>query len=245
MAYRDDVEALKQRLDEAERENADLRTENEALRRGIAPKIVDAGRVLGLRTRLRIERTFHGELPASTHAEIARRVRAVLGVKGSAISLGKTLVVRTRSQREARAFELRVTAKDGRTTITVDEKLGQLAGGLLGGIGGGLGLGGLGGVVALVHAVTDPIVTALAAPLWILGALGVARALYGAIAQRRQARHVELVQELGAVVQAALDAQRPPTTARVRVAEGPAAEGRDGDAEDDARLDAGRASTKL
>ena len=78
---------------------------------------------------------------------------------------------------------------------------------------------GLAGVVGLVLAVADPIVNLLAVPLWILGSLGFARLLYGTLVARREAQHLELVRELGATVQAALDAARGPATARVRVAE--------------------------
>lgn len=230
MTYRDDVEALKSRLDEAERENEALRAENAALKRGIAPKVIDAAKVLGVPTRIRIERSLDGELPASAHRELAAIVRGRIGARGSVISVGTTLVVRIRGNREARMFELRVAAKDGKTRITLDEKLGAVAGGILGGIGGGVGLGGLAGVLTPVTLAYGLLGALAIAPLWLGASIAFARWLYASIAERRQAAHVELVAELAEAAHTALEASRPGGAARVRVeaATGePAAEGSD------------------
>jgi hypothetical protein len=217
VTYRDDVEALKARLDEAERENEALRTENAALKRGIAPRVIDAGKILGAPTRIRVERVLDGEVPASAHRELAAIVRSALGLRGSVISLGNTLVVRVRGNREARMFELHVIAKDEKTTITIDEKLGSVAGGILGGIGGGAGFGGLGAILPWVAGMYGPTDALLAASLWLGAVFAGARWLYGTIASRRQAAHVELVAKLAEAVQEALETQRPQTAARVRV----------------------------
>jgi hypothetical protein len=230
MTYRDDVEALKQRLDEAERENEALRAENAALKRGIAPKVIDAGKILGVPTRIRVERTLDGEMPASAHKELATIVRSAIGSRGSVISLGSTLVVRVRGNREARMFELRVTAKDGKTRISIDEKLGQVAGGILGGVGGGLGIGGLSGIFGPLLMTFGLMTAFLAAPFWLLGSVALARWLYATIAKRRETAHIELVAKLAEAALRAIDARRPASAARIRVesAETPEAKTADG-----------------
>lgn len=220
MSYRDELSALQSKLDEAEAELDALRAENAALRRGIAPRIAESGtlgRVLGAPSRLRIERTLDGELPASAHRELARIAQRAIGVRGSVISLGNVLVVRTRARRDGRFVQVRITAKGGATHVVVEEDLGQAAGGIFGGIGGGVGFGGLGAIVPAVMLATSPWVAVVAAPLWLGLVYGFARVLFASIAERRKNAHVELVGELARVAQDALEPPREIARARVRI----------------------------
>jgi hypothetical protein len=103
---------------------------------------------IGAPTRLSLERTIDGEVPSDEYESMVLEMNRVLGLVGSASTLGRTLQWTAsgvdRRRVSTRTVQITVTPRHGRTTIRIEEPLGQLAGGLFGGLMGGLG-GGLSG----------------------------------------------------------------------------------------------------
>ena len=104
---------------------------------------------LGAPTNLVLERTIDGEIPPDEYETIVLEIQRELGGVGQASTLGRSLVWTIQGVRgrrvSSRTVQLTVTPRNGRTTIRMEESLGQVAGGLFGGLMGGLG-GGTSGI---------------------------------------------------------------------------------------------------
>ena len=100
---------------------------------------------LGAPTSLMLERTIDGEVPAEEFETLVLEIQRELGGVGSASTFGRSLqwTMRGVDRRRvsSRTVQVTVTPRNGRTTIRIEEPLGQLAGGLFGGLMGGLGAG--------------------------------------------------------------------------------------------------------
>lgn len=193
MGYRDDVEALRARVEQLERENAALRRDNEALRRPPVPRESAAGRVLlGGPLVAMADRTVDGELPVSAHEAVLELLRETGGTLGEAQIVGGTLAWRAGPPHW---LEVLVSAREGRTRVRVGERLGGLAGALFGGIVGGAGGGGIGVILPLAMLV-DPGIALAAAPLWVASTYALARGIF---ARRSRAREVEIATLTGAL----------------------------------------------
>ena len=100
---------------------------------------------LGAPTALVLERTIEGELPADEYEALVLEIQRELGGVGSASTFGRSLqwTMRGVDRRRvsSRTVQVTVTPRNGRTTIRIEEPVGQLAGGLFGGLMGGLGAG--------------------------------------------------------------------------------------------------------
>lgn len=215
VAYRDDVEALRARVEQLERENSALRREKEALRAGSAAAPGEASgmaRVLGGPLVASFDHTIEGELPASAHELLLELLRESYGALGEAQVIGGTLTWRLTSSGQ-RWIEVLVSAREGRTRVHITEHLGGVAAMFYGGILGGAGLGGAGALVPLLHAV-EPVLGAALAPLWVAGTFAVARAGYARGARRRIAAVEALGDRVAQQVERAIASAGP----KVRVA---------------------------
>lgn len=104
---------------------------------------------IGAPTNLALERTIDGEIPVEEYETLVLEIQRELGGVGQVSTLGRSLVWTMqgvdRRRVSTRTVQLTVTPRNGRTTIRIEEPLGQLAGGLFGGLMGGLG-GGTSGI---------------------------------------------------------------------------------------------------
>jgi hypothetical protein len=100
-------------------------------------------RLVGAPTTLRLERTIDGELPPEEFESMVLQIQRAVGQVGTATTIGRTFQWTAygvdRRRVSTRTVQLTVTPRDGRTTIRIEEPLGQLAGGLFGGVTAGLG----------------------------------------------------------------------------------------------------------
>lgn len=104
---------------------------------------------LGAPTALMLERTIDGEVAVDEYEALVLEIQRELGGVGSASTFGRSLqwTMRGTDRRRvsSRTVQVTVTPRHGRTTIRIEEPLGQFAGGLFGGLMGGLG-GGTSGI---------------------------------------------------------------------------------------------------
>ena len=104
---------------------------------------------IGAPTNLALERTIDGEIPVDEYETLVLEIQRELGGVGQVSTLGRSLVWTMqgvdRRRVSTRTVQVTVTPRNGRTTIRMEEPLGQLAGGLFGGLMGGLG-GGTSGI---------------------------------------------------------------------------------------------------
>ncbi|MEP7086351.1 MAG: serine/threonine-protein kinase, partial [Gemmatimonadota bacterium] len=88
--------------------------------------------------RLQEEGEVAGEIPPAEYEMIVERIRETLGDEGSVSTLGRTLTWSSRVvSRKGRNVSVTISPRRGNTRIRIDERMGQLAGGLYGGIVGG------------------------------------------------------------------------------------------------------------
>jgi hypothetical protein len=156
---------------------------------------------LGAPTALVLERTIDGEVPAEEYEAMVLEIQRELGGVGSASTLGRSLVWTMtgvdRRRVSTRTVQVTVTPRNGRTTIRMEEPLGQLAGGLFGGLMGGLGAGTSGIWFGIAMTVFHS--AAAAVPL-IGGTIGasylLARTIFGRMVRGRGERLQRLMSRL-------------------------------------------------
>lgn len=172
---------------------------------------------LGAPTTLVLERTIDGEVPTDEYEELVLVIQRELGGVGSASTFGRSLqwTMRGVDRRRvsSRTVQVTVTPRNGRTTIRIEEPLGQLAGGLFGGLMGGVGGGTSGIWFGVAMAVFNS--AAAAVPL-IGGTIGVsyllARTIFGRTVRSRGERLQQLMSRLAEHV--AATAIRAPQVSR-------------------------------
>lgn len=207
MTYRDDrdadrarIESLEAELAKAQRELGELQgrrdnalvlaSGNALARADAAPS--SAKTWFGAPLRLALTRRFDAAFPVDKFEDLIDLIRELTRDPGRS-ELLRTSVTwwASASDRSTGPFiVVTVSVRDGVTTLTVTDRLGQLAGGLFGGLGGGLGGGGLAAPIAASIAV--PIL----APVFILGWLGGIYAGTRAIFKRVARRRAEALQQL-------------------------------------------------
>lgn len=168
--------------------------------------------IAGAPLRRSIERVVDGEIGSEHHERLAQEIRDVLSsssvgarwvLPGSISTIGRTLTLSGFTGTSS--IEVSVAPRDGKTLIRLSADRSQLAGGLYGGIVGGVG-GGFGANVgwmipALLHL---PWEAGLAgAALVVLGAYGLARAIFVHNARGLDRRLDELADRLEAIAQRA------------------------------------------
>ena len=100
--------------------------------------------LLGSPTRLVVEATVEGEMPERDYDLLLDIIRREIGEVGQIGSVGRTFSWSVSNQN--RKLQISVMPRAGKTTVRIDENLGQITGGIFGGMMGGIG-GGLGGAV--------------------------------------------------------------------------------------------------
>jgi hypothetical protein len=213
MSYRDDVDALRARIEQLEQENAELQRRYEAL---VARPADDtwARDWLGGPTRCEHERTFDGELPVATYERVVEILRERYRAMGETTVLGNTLTWRIGPPSAPRTVEAVLSSSDGKTRLRIGERNGNLAGGLFGGLLGGMG-GVLVGVLLPFFAVRRGLVTALAVSMTCLSLTYLCvRAIYARVVSGRERELRAAAAEVDASIEQALAA----SAAEVRVA---------------------------
>jgi len=188
VSYRDDVaaanaraEALQKELDDARAEIATLQGRDEALARlaqsgiQLSQRQAVAARWLGAPTRLSLTREIDHEISEDLYPELVDCIRRRLGNAGTVSTLKGSLTWTMMSQQ--RPISVYVSSRHGKTTITIDQSLGTLAGGIFGGIGGGVG-GGMVGLTVAAAAAATPLLIPVAILGWLGTVYGVCRRIY-------------------------------------------------------------------
>jgi hypothetical protein len=149
---------------------------------------------IGAPTRILLEREFEGEPDDLQREDLIEDIRGATGETGTVESVGKQLVWRNGYGPKNRDLSVRVRSRDGRTRLTVEERLGRQATGLFVGLGVGGGVGPMAGYIGAV-AMLGPV--ALVIPVvWISLMLLTARTIFGRMASRRQREAAKLMRRL-------------------------------------------------
>lgn len=206
MSYRDDRDADQARIAALEAELATSKQRVEELEGkrsqalvlasggALAPNAKKTGAVrwAGAPLRLALERRFDKPYPTEKFEDLIDTIRRL------ASDRGRTELLRTSFTWSAATPEkgvgpftsITVSVRDGATTVTATDRLGQLAGALYGGIGGGVGFGAIMGPIAASIAV--PVLT----PVFVLGWLGGVYAGTRALFKRSAKKRAESLQQL-------------------------------------------------
>jgi serine/threonine-protein kinase len=152
--------------------------------------------LLGSATRLVVEAAVEGEMPERDYDLLLEIIRREIGEVGQIGSVGRTFSWSVSNQN--RKLQISVMPRAGKTTVRIDENLGQLTGGIFGGMMGGIG-GGLGGAVmgSLAGGLHNPI-AGLAGWIAVLASayLG-ARYTLGRVSKGRSEKLHEVANQLG------------------------------------------------
>jgi serine/threonine-protein kinase len=150
---------------------------------------------IGTATRIVVEATIDGEMPERDYDLVLDIIRREIGEVGQIGSVGRTFSwsVSTRD----RNLQISVMPRGGKTTVRIDEQLGQITKGVFGGLMGGLG-GGLGGaLMGSIAGGTHRPLLGLAAWLGIIGsAYTAARFTIRRIASNRREKLREVANQL-------------------------------------------------
>ena len=136
-----------------------------------------------------------GEVPESEMYVLVDTIRRRVGEAGNAGMIGRS--VSWSSASKNRNLQISILSRHGKTSIRLDERLGQLAGALFGGVMGGVG-GGTGGLAFAIGMATFHSVGA-SLGIWggaISGAYLLARTIYKAQVRKRLEALGDLAEEL-------------------------------------------------
>ena len=146
---------------------------------------------LGTATRVMVEATIDGEMPERDYDLVLDLIRREIGEVGQIGSVGRTFSWSVSNQN--RKLQISVMPRGGKTTVRIDEQLGNLAGGVFGGIMGGGG-GGMGGMVMGIVAGSShqPLLGLAGWLATIAASFGAARMTLGRIATNRHGKLNEI-----------------------------------------------------
>jgi hypothetical protein len=201
MTYRDDRDADQARIAALELELARARDRIAELEGKNAQALVAVGtrdlvtggrpsravRWLGARLELELTRRFDRMLPAEHFDDLVERIRSITRDPGRT-NLLRTSVSWSSSTPHTGTgpfMTVTVTARDNATVLTVNDRLGQLAGALYGGVGGGVGGGGI--TAPILASIAMPVLAPLLIAGWLGGVYFGVRALFIRAARRRAA----------------------------------------------------------
>jgi hypothetical protein len=218
MTYRDDrdadrarVEALEGELAAAQRKIAELEGHREqALVLASAGPLAQrrpgaVARWFGAPLTLALTRRFDGAYPTDRLEDLLENIRSFRHDRGLAEVLRSSLTWHAtwRAGRSgAPPMTLSVVVKDGATTLIVQDRLHQLAGGIYGGVGGGVGGGAI--VLPMMLAIAHPIFAPLIALGWFGGVFTCARALFKRLAKRQAQSAQQLFDYVAAELEAGI-----------------------------------------
>jgi hypothetical protein len=142
------------------------------------------GALLGAPMRIELERTVDREVQPAAYEALAGLIRETLATPGYPSTLGKGL--EWASANPQRVLRVTITPRAGKTTVRIEERLGNLVGGLFGGIVGGVGGGGGGAAIGVIGGALGDIGLGLAAAgLAVAGSFLLARAIFRSVARQR------------------------------------------------------------
>lgn len=147
-------------------------------------------RLLGAEIKVIRETIVAGEVPMRALEDLVPLIQSSVSGHGQPTLMRRTLTWQGGSSQSGRTLRVVVSAREGETTIRVEEDLTQMAGGLFGGVGGGVGFGvGFGAGMPLGLAVLGSPAFALAFPAAFLGLtyMGVREAYRRIVRGRRRA----------------------------------------------------------
>jgi len=221
MAYRDELEAAHQRVEDLERslhdaklEIARLKGETAAgsvlaadIRQSLTSWVTEPGdrsgrqRFFGAPFRLCWRREIDGMIGESAYASIVERVRDVAGNAGTISALKGSMTWTSYGPQGSAAglVNVCVTCSDGRTRLRVEEHFGNWAGAIYGGIGGGVGGGGI--MLPLSVAWVSPALVPFAVASWLGVVYLLCRRIFRGRVVRRAQKLAALAEALVAVVQ--------------------------------------------
>jgi hypothetical protein len=222
MPYREDRDADQARITALEQElaTAKQRIATLEVKQSTALAVASKGAVarygdlaarqarwFGAPLELAMSRVFDGAFPADRLEELLGRIRSVWSDPGAVELLRASMTWRANVARHSGPTTVvHVMIKDGQTTLTVTDRLANLAGGLYGGIGGGVGGGGL--VIPIMASIAVPVLAPVFLAGWLGGVIGGARALFKHVARRRAIAVQQLFDALVADIDAVLVAAR-------------------------------------
>jgi hypothetical protein len=198
MTYRDDRDADRARIEalEAELASKDRRI---AELEGRKELVLASGGALALTSRpsasttwlgapleLELEREFEGAFPADRFEELIEPCRAMTRDSGRTEILKSSMTWSSSTGPKALGpfLVVMVSVRDGKTKLTVGDRLGQVAGAIYGGVGGGVG----GGTIIapiMLGALFAPVAVPIALVAWIGGTMLGCRALFKRSARKR------------------------------------------------------------
>ena len=150
---------------------------------------------LGTATRIVVEAVVDAEMPERDYDLVLDIIRRELGEVGQIGSVGRTFSWSVSNQ--TRKLQISVMPRGGKTSVRIDEQLGQMAGGIFGGVmgGGGGGFGGMvmGGIAGTTH---QPLLGLAAWGATILTSFGVARYTLQRVAKNRREKLTEIANHL-------------------------------------------------
>src|SRR5665647_826369 len=203
MSYRDDRDADQARITALETDLAAARRKIDQLEgRGEQALVVASGTALDGRPAkapwygkldLQLTRTFDGEFPRDQLETLVEGIRAMTNDHGRSELFRSSLTwsSTTNEQQIGPFLMITVVVKDGRTTLTANDRLKQLAGGLYGGLGAGVGITGI--IPLLLAAPVLPVLMPALAVGWLGGIVFGARALFLRASRKRAQRLQRLV----------------------------------------------------
>lgn len=163
-----------------------------------------AAKWLGAPTRLGLSRVFPAAYPADKFEDLVDVIRDITGDRGRT-ELMKTSMTwwASSAERGTGPFTtITVAIKDGVTTLTATDRLGQLAGAYYGGIGGGVGGGGL--ALPIGATLLMPVLASVFFGAWIGFTFALSRSLYKRSAKKRAEQLQMLFDRVAAAVAAEL-----------------------------------------
>ncbi len=141
------------------------------------------GGMLGAPLHLVHERVVTGELSSSRWKDVHSEIRRQLGTNGQLQPVGREFCWTNPRGRKVRVS---IVPRGGRSIIRVEERLGELGGGLFLGMGLPLTFAGLGFILPICIAVLDaPVLIPLVFAVWAGLAFTLARTIFRAIARQR------------------------------------------------------------
>ena len=170
---------------------------------------------VGAPTRILLEREIEGEPSDADREDLLEEIRSIVGDTGTTETVGKTLVWKLTPVYGSRGRDIsvRIRARDGRTRIVVEERLGRMATGLFVGIGVGGGIGPMGAYIALIA--KFGLLAGLFPLLWIPAVLLLARTIFGSVSRRRERNLRKLMKRLVQCAESWSPAKAPARARRI------------------------------
>lgn len=205
MAYREENQHLRARVDELEDELATAKQRIRVLEQPTAAGPKGLGeRLAGGKVRIVHEEELPGELPPEAHEEIVEALRRRYNTLGQASSVGKSLAWSNVQPQGTRAVEVSVSVRHGKTVVRGVERLGNLAGGLFGGIVGGVGGGGMALVIPAAMAIKNPAFIPLFLVLWVSMIYAIVRFAFSRVSAARERELRAAVDEVSSAARASI-----------------------------------------